>query len=207
MKTLFAIAVAVLVLVPADVFAQATNSGAAAQPAPPPRPLSRAAQIEAAVAPLPEQFRATATVLGYQPGATTLVPLRPTDGAYICLATDPGSDRFHVACYHRSLEPFMARGRELRAQGVTEVDPIRNADVEARRIRMPEQAAALYSLTGTWAHVTDAGVVSGAQPLYVIYVPFATAESTGIPTRAAAGMPWLMNPGTAKAHIMFVPTM
>ena len=34
-----------------------------------------------------------------------------------CLANSPGVDRWHVACYHRSLEPFMARGHELRAAG------------------------------------------------------------------------------------------
>ena len=29
----------------------------------------------------------------------------------ICLADDPNeSPRWHVACYHKALEPFMARG-------------------------------------------------------------------------------------------------
>jgi hypothetical protein len=41
----------------------------------------------------------------------------------------------------------------------------------------------------------------------VIYVPFATGEQTGLPTTPVRGAPWLMDAGTAKAHIMFAPTM
>jgi hypothetical protein len=47
----------------------------------------------------------------------------------------------------------------------------------------------------------------GGRRLYVIYLPGATAESTGISTAPAANTPWLMFPGTPRAHIMFVPTM
>ena len=35
----------------------------------------------------------------------------------ICLADDPKIDALSVACYHKDLEPFMARGRELDADG------------------------------------------------------------------------------------------
>jgi hypothetical protein len=172
--------------------------------------MSEAAQIAAATAPLPQEFRADATVLGYRAGGSGLVPLRQGTGAYICLATDPAQpSRFHVACYHRSLEPFMARGRALRAQGRgEEVDAVREAEAKAGTLKMPDGPAALYSLTGTPEHVdATTGTVTGARPLYVVYIPFATAASSGLPTTPAPGMPWLMNPGTAKAHIMFVPVM
>jgi len=39
----------------------------------------------------------------------------------------------------------------------------------------------------------------------VVYVPYATAATTGLPTRPAPGVPWLMDPGTAGAHIMISP--
>ena len=166
-----------------------------------------AQQIAAAVLPLPAEFRASATVLGY--GADgTLGTLRSGAGPYVCLASDPKRSDFHVACYHRSLEPFMARGRALRAQGVTgeRVDSARFAEVKAGRLAMPAHPAALYSLTGgSYDAATNAA--AGARPLYVIYIPGATAESTGIPTQPAQGTPWLMFPGTPKAHIMFVPRM
>jgi hypothetical protein len=166
-------------------------------------------QIEAAVAPLPEEFRAGATVLGYRPDATGLVPLREGDGPFICLADSPGDERYHVACYHRSLEPFMARGRTLRAEGRTEeVDSIRYAEIRAGTLPMPTTPAALYSLTAPADSVDrESGEVTGAQPLYVVYIPFATAESTGLPTTPARNTPWLMFPGAPNAHIMFVPEM
>ena len=49
--------------------------------------------------------------------------------------------------------------------------------------------------------------MTGARPLYVVYIPFATAESTGLSATPAPGTPWIMFPGTPKAHIMFVPDM
>src|ERR1700694_1205749 len=75
-------------------------------------------QIAAAVLAAPQDMRADATVLGYAPDGH-FTKLRQGRGALICLASNPKSERFHVACYHRSLEPFMARGRALRAKGVT----------------------------------------------------------------------------------------
>ncbi|HEU4563559.1 MAG TPA: hypothetical protein VFS05_02880 [Gemmatimonadaceae bacterium] len=166
-----------------------------------------AEQIAAAVAPLPQGMRAGAAVLGY--GADMkLVTLRKGTNDMVCLASDPRAERFHVACYHKSMEPFMARGRELRARGVTgdRVDTLRFAEVKAGKIRMPTRPAALYSLTGG-SFDPASGEVKGARPLYVVYIPFATEASTGIPAQPAEGTPWLMFPGTPKAHIMFVPRM
>jgi hypothetical protein len=179
---------------------------AGAQPAAAP---SAEQQIAAAVLPLPQEFRASATVLGYGAGGR-LAPLRAGTGPFTCLASDPRSDRFHVACYHRSLEPFMARGRALRAQGVTgdAVDSTRFREVRAGTLRMPSQPAALYSLTGGAGDAaTASGAPAGARPLFVIYIPGATAESTGLSAQPAQGTPWIMFPGTPKAHIMFVPRM
>jgi len=45
--------------------------------------------------------------------------IREGKNELICLATDPTKRPFNVACYHKDLEPFMARGRELLAQNVT----------------------------------------------------------------------------------------
>lgn len=164
-------------------------------------------QIQSAIAPLPEQFRGTATVLGYEAGKRGLVELRKGTGEFICLADDPADERFHVACYHKSLEPFMARGRELRAQHVANVDSARYAEIDAKKLSMPNHPAALYSLTGKAENVAADGTVSGARRLYVVYIPFATSELTGLPAKPQPDAPWIMFPGTAKAHIMFVPGM
>src|SRR4029453_1952041 len=112
-------------------------------------------------------------------------------------------------CYHGSLEAFMARGRALRAAGTTgaKVDSVRFAEVKRGWIATPRQAT-LSSLTGP-AGSYDAATnsVKGGRPLVVVYIPGATEASTGLSAKPAEGTPWIMFPGTPKAHIMFVPRM
>jgi hypothetical protein len=166
-------------------------------------------QIAAAVLAAPEDMRAAATVLGYASDGH-FTKLRQGRGALICLASNPKSERFHVACYHRSLEPFMARGRALRAKGVTgdRVDSVRFAEVRSGRLPVPRHPAALYSLTGPPDSFDSAtGTAPNARPLFVVYVPFATGKSLGLSTAPVEGAPWIMDPGTPKAHIMFAPRM
>ena len=173
-------------------------------------PAPDAEQITAAVLPLPMEFRQSARVLGYRPFEHKLVELRAGTGPFTCLATDPANKGFHVACYHKSLEPFMARGRELRANGVKgdQVDSARFAEVRTGKLTMPTQAASLYSLTGpAGAFNASTGTTTGARSLFVVYMPGATTATTGISAKPAEGTPWIMYPGTPKAHIMFVPKM
>ena len=168
-----------------------------------------AAQIAAATLPLPEAMRAGATVLGYKT-AGTLELLRKGGNGMTCLAHNPADvDRFHVACYHDSLEPFMARGRALRAQGVSasQVDTVRFAEVASGKLEMPASGA-LYSLTGPAGDFDESKVAAPkSRLLFVVYLPGATQASTGLSTIPLVGQPWLMLPGTPKAHIMFVQTM
>jgi len=167
-------------------------------------------QIAAAVLPLPEPLRAGATVLGYRAANTALVELRKGTNGMICLADDPAIPAFHVACYHESMEPFMARGRELRANGITgeQVDTVRYKEVDEGKIKMPTLPAALWQISGpAGSYDPVANEVKGARPLYVVYIPFATTQTTGIPSIPSQDQPWLMFPGTPKAHIMFVPRM
>lgn len=164
-------------------------------------------QIAAAVLPLPAESRATATVLGY--GADgKLTTLRKGTGTMICLADDPKEQRFHVACYHDAMEPFMARGRELRTSGVTgtQVDTVRFREAKAGTLKIPNHPSSLYSLTGG-AFDPATKTAPGARWLYVVYIPYATAASTGLSEKPQQDAPWIMFPGTPKAHIMFTPRM
>ena len=178
---------------------------AAAAAEPPPGP---GLQIAGALAAAPEDRREGATVMGYSP-AGELVTLREGTNELICLADKPGDDRFHVACYHRSLEPYMERGRELKAEGVESKESfrIRHEEADAGKLEMPKTPAALYNLGGPLS-VFDprTGAVEGANWVWVVYTPYATEESTGLPTTPLApGAPWIMRPGTASSHIMIVP--
>ena len=169
------------------------------------QPPDAAEQIAGAVSPAPEEMRDGATVLGYSGGE--LITLREGEGDLICLADKPGDERFHAACYFKALEPFMARGRELRAQGKQrdEVLETRAADIESGKLAMPAGPSALYSLTGP-AGSFDPGTseVTGANRTYVVYIPYATAESTGLSPQPATNAPWSMSPGKPWAHIMLV---
>ena len=168
-----------------------------------------AEQMAAAVLPLPADMRVGATIMGYR-SKDKLEILRKGTNGMICLALYVTRPDFHVACYHEGLEPFMARGRSLRNEGVTgnKVDEVRFKEIADGKLKMPAQGA-LYTLTGKkegWNPA--AGKVTGAAPLGVIYVPFATPASIGVTDKPqAGGTPWLMLPGTAKAHIMLVGTM
>ncbi len=159
-------------------------------------------QITAAVSPLPEQLRDGAAVMGYRGGE--LVSLRGGTNVMICLADNPAQVGFHAACYHKDLEPFMARGRALRDAGheTAAVDSVRQAEVEAGTLAMPREPRALYSLSSRQEYDATTGAVPDGRRLYVIYMPFATEASTGISTTPAGDRPWLMDAGLPWAHVM-----
>src|SRR3954451_23288576 len=163
-------------------------------------------QIAAAVQAAPAEMRAGASVLGFdaQGKRTTL---RKGSNELICLSSDPAKNTFEVDCYHKDLEPFMARGRELLAQGVTGAkrNEIRFKEVQDGTLKIPREPRTLYVLTGNRFDAA-AGTVENAYQRWVIYVPFATPETTGLPTKGGSdGAPWLMGAGTAGAHIMVSP--
>lgn len=162
-------------------------------------------QITAAVQAAPEERRDGAAVLGYD-AEGKLVTLREGTNDLICLADQPGDDSFSVACYHKDLEPYMARGRELLQQGIQgrARNEYRWKEVEEGKLKMPREPRILYVLTGSGFDPAS-GTVKDAYLRWVIYLPFATPESTGLSTAAAPGKPWLMDPGTAGAHIMISP--
>ena len=168
-----------------------------------------AEQLVSATLPLPKDMRNDAGVLGYKT-AGKLETLRTSKNGLICLANEPEAKSFHVACYHESMEPFMARGREIRAQGTNgpQVDTIRFAEVKSGKIKMPTQPASLYQLSGPLGDFNPTtGLAPNSKPNYVVYIPFATAATTGLSSKSEGGKPWIMFPGTPKAHIMIAGTM
>ena len=151
-------------------------------------------QIAAAVLAAPADLRAGAAVLGYSPQGE-LVKLREGQNELVCLASDPNKTAFSVACYHRDLEPYMARGRELAAQKVTgqKRNEIRWKEVADGKLSLPREPRTLYVLAGT-GFDAGAGTVTDAYLRWVIYLPFATPESTGLSTKPSDNAPWLMYP-------------
>ena len=161
-------------------------------------------QIKTAVLAAPEPFRAEATILGYNQNGE-LVTLKEGTNDMICLADDPKKKGFSVSAYHKSLEPFMARGRELQAAGKNfkEIFDIRETESKEGKVSIPH-GVTLFVLTGEIKE--DNNEIINSYLRYVVYIPYATAESTGLPLNPPGpGGPWIMDPGTHRAHIMINP--
>jgi len=165
------------------------------------------ALVATALMAAPSESRAGCKVIGFNM-AGEFVTLKDGDNEFICLADDPKRDGFSAACYQKDLEPFMARGRELRAEGKTEKEifDIREAEVKSGKIVIrPGSTLSIYYGPKTM-YDPETSKVEDAQVRYVVYLPYATSESTGLPESPdAPDHPWIMNPGTHRAHIMITP--
>ncbi|MDZ4715874.1 MAG: hypothetical protein SH819_10440 [Cytophagales bacterium] len=163
-------------------------------------------QIKVAVLAAPAGLRDGAMVYGYD-AKGQLVVLRKGTNQLICLGDDPKQDGISVSCYHTDLEPFMARGRVLKAEGKSfqEIFDMRETEVKAGKLNMPKSPSTLYVYTADgWDPAT--GETKNGYLRFVIYIAYATSETTGLPNKpTAAGDPWIMDPGTHRAHIMISP--
>ena len=110
---------------------------------------SAESQIKTALYACPEMYQEGAKILGYNQKGE-LITLRKGSNEMICLASDPNRNGVSVACYSDKLEPYMNRGRELVAEGKTEVEKrdIRKTEIDAGTLEMPDLPAALYVVNG-----------------------------------------------------------
>lgn len=165
------------------------------------------ALIATALMAAPKESRAGCKVIGYNM-AGEFVTLREGDNEFIVLADNPNRDGFNAACYHKDLEPFMARGRALRAEGKTskEIFAIREAEMKSGQIKITTGSTLHIYYGSKTVYDPETSEVEGAKLRYVVYMPWATSESTGLPEAPKApNHPWIMNPGTHRAHIMISP--
>ena len=166
------------------------------------------ALIATALMAAPAESRAESTVIGYNM-AGEFVTLKEGTNEYICLADDPKRDGFSAACYHKSLEPFMARGRALKEEGKSgaEIFDIRESEAKSGQLKMGDTGSTLHIYYGpSTMYDPETTEVEDAHYRYVVYIPWATSESTGLPEKPlASNHPWIMNPGTHRAHIMISP--
>jgi len=168
----------------------------------------KSVQIKMAVLAAPEDFRKEAKVYGYDASGYWAV-LREGSNEMICIADDPKTDGFSVSCYHEDLEPFMERGRTLKKEGKNfkQIFDTREEEAKSGGLKMPSAPATLYVFTADKADFdASKGKVDNTYLRYVVYIPWATQESTGLALKPdVPGMPWIMNPGTHRAHIMISP--
>ena len=183
----------------AGLFAQSTS-----------KILPKEIQIKTATLAAPEDLREGVMVYGYDETGE-LVVIREGTNHLVCIADDPTKKGINVSCYSKKLEPFMARGRQLIEEGKGEMEKreIRRNEAESGELVLTDTPAMTYILSGTEENYDrNTGELKDGYFRYVIYIPYATTESTGLPDKPfAPGMPWLMDPGTHRAHIMVTPPM
>jgi hypothetical protein len=169
---------------------------------------SKDIQIKMAVLAAPDDQRAAATVYGFDSKGEVIL-LRKGTNQTVCLADDSAREGLSVSCYHISAQPFMDRGWDLRKEGknADEIFKAREAESKSGKLQLPDQGSLLNALTADEKDVNwTTGEAKNTYTRSVVYIPWATAESTGLPLKPAGpGLPWIMDPGTHRAHIMINP--
>lgn len=178
----------------AVALALASPMAAAAQAPGPDAIIAEAVQI------LPEDLRAGATVVAYDPATGARRVVRQGTNFVECQPRDP-ADGF-ARCYNKLFGPRRDLEAKLKAEKKTE--------------EQIGQAVAAAIKAGTLAP-TPQGVMSyrhydkrdRIQHLWVWSTPNSTPESVGVSTVSqrnealeGRGLPWMMLPGTPGAHIM-----
>ncbi len=165
-------------------------------------------QIASAILAAPTDGREGAKIYGYGEDGELIV-LREGNNEFVCIADNPQKDGFEVVCYHKSLEPFMNRGRVLNKEGKSrqEKEEIRVSEAASGKLPMPKNPATLHIYYGENGFFnTETSQIENAKYRYVVYIPYATPESTGLALKPnAPSHPWLMFPGKYNAHIMISP--
>lgn len=163
---------------------------------------SAAAQIAEAVSPLPEDLKAGATVLTYDPATGERKVLHQGTNAIECQPKDPNDKDGFIRCYNKIVAPRRDLEGKLRAQKKTDKEV---SEAIAAALKSGEIKAAPF---GTMSYRATS-VEGRIKLLWVMSVPNATPESIGVSAVSqrdaalkGAGLPWLMLPGTPGAHIM-----
>jgi hypothetical protein len=169
-------------------------------------------QIAAALLPLPEAYRATATVVVYDVN-DKLITLRKGSGDMVCEGDRPGNDSFTASCYHESAFRINARMRELRRElGLTTngEDTVRkltdavNKEIREGKLSLPTRPSIGFRLAGplkafNWEKNEASREIERWE---MIIVPNITGKDLSLPTQPSGITPWVMWEGTPLAHIM-----
>jgi len=186
-----------------EVIVEETNSNV-----PKNQKLSKEQQIASAILAAPVEAREGATVYGYNENGD-FITLKEGFNNFICIADNPAKDGFQVVSYHKSLEPMMARGRALAAEGKSrgEKEKIRDEEAKSGKLDLPKSPATLHIYYGENGFFnTKTNNIENAKYRYVVYMPYATQKTTGLSLKPnGSSHPWLMFPGKYNAHIMITP--
>jgi hypothetical protein len=155
--------------------------------------------IAQATLPLPEDLRAGAAVYTYDKSTGARKALRPGTNFVECM---PRGDDGFTWCYNKVTAPRRDLQAKLHAEGKSDKEVLDAvaAATAAGTIKPTPFGTVSYRLYGKKDRI---------QLLWVMSVPNATPESIGVSEGSqrdealkGQGVPWLMLPGTDRAHIM-----
>jgi hypothetical protein len=157
-------------------------------------------KIAEAVAPLPADLQADATVYTYDPDTGDRITLRQGSNQVECQPPNPASEQ--TICQSTRGASGRDLSAKLRAEGRSgqEVQAAMAAARERGEVAAPGFGEMMYLVRHNDRQI---------KLLWVMITPGATPESIGVSTEsqrnnalAGQGRPWLMRPGTPGAHIM-----
>ena len=157
------------------------------------------ARVAEAVQVLPEDLRAGATVVTYDPATGARKVLRQGTNFVEC---QPRMDDGFTRCYNKALAPRRDLEAKLKAEKKTdkEIQEAVAAATKAGTLKTPANGMMSYRGYDKRDRI---------QKLWVMSLPGATPQTAGVSDvsqRDAAlegkGLPWMMLPGTPGAHVM-----
>jgi hypothetical protein len=162
--------------------------------------------IAAAVLPLPETLRNSATVVRLNDSSQPEVLRKGTNGI-VCIADKPDDARFDVRCYHETFIPVVYRAFQL---GYQVSGPKVEEEIKAGKQQIPTQPTVGYRCLGPirgYSPLTNS-ITSEIECWQSIHFPFRTANEIGLPEEAEVPadlqrtVPHVMSSGNYWSHVM-----
>jgi hypothetical protein len=171
--------------------------------------LTREQRIAAAVLPLPAALRDGAGVIRLRNDGPAYDVIRPSTNGFMCYGPEGGERAFNAQCMNAAMMPLVARDAELaRDHQRDQTNQIIEQEVAAGKLKIPDRPVASYLMRGP-ASAYDPVTGRAQAPIrtwQMIAAPRQTGATLGLLEAETPGttIPYVMQPGTAWAHIMVV---
>jgi hypothetical protein len=142
----------------------------------------------------PANLREGATVIKWKPDFT-YDTLKKGTNRLVCYdrSGQAGQQPFSLECTSLANLDRVAQNMKFEALGDKRQAAFDAAEKDGSRVK-PEFGSVFYNLNGPEREK--------ARPHTTVAVPFATAQSLGLPDNNKQGGVWIMNAGTSTAHLM-----
>jgi len=193
----------------ASVVVASAHLASAQTPTTPAPALTVEQQIASAVLPLPEDQRATATVMGYGADGKPNVTLRKGTSNVVCTADRPGDNTFYVNCFHEAILRLLNRSVELSAElkapgNSPAVNQAIEKEIKDGKFTLPSQVTMGFQMRGPLSGYDPKtnSTTSAINNWQMVIMPHTTGAALGLPTEPKGSMPWVMDSGTWISHVM-----